>query len=147
MVGTTITNERITITADTVREARASTPQRGAQLVLKNTDGSEQTLPPNVQEMLMRALASVAARGAVSIGEIPEVLTSNEAADVLGVSRPTVMKWAREGELGSFKRGTHTRFHRDEVLRLRDRRRARQRAAFEELRRLEADNLEFFADS
>ena len=62
---------------------------------------------------------------------------------MLGISRPTLMRWAAEGRISSFSVGSHTRFHRDDVLGLRDARAAERHAAFDELRTLDAENEEF----
>lgn len=96
--------------------------------------------------MLLQALKSVASSGEVTIGRIPEDLTSTTAADILGVSRPTLMKWVREGEIDAFKVRSHTRFKRDEVFRLKNKRAEERRKAFQDLRSSTAENQEFFDD-
>ncbi len=45
-----------------------------------------------------------------------EIITPNEAAELLSVSRPFLMKLVREGKLRSFKVGAHNRLKRKEVL-------------------------------
>ncbi|WP_218121324.1 helix-turn-helix domain-containing protein [Actinomyces ruminicola] len=87
----------------------------------------------------MAALASIAEHGEVTIGRVPDELTSTVAADMLGVSRPTLLKWSRDGVIDSFKVGTHTRFCREDVVRLRYERERERRRAFEELRALDAE--------
>lgn len=142
---TTVT-ERITISAQTVQEAQAPARQ-GATLVLRNADGHEVTLPDGVQKTLLRTLSAIAEHGSVNISQMPDELTSTVAADLLGVSRPTLLRWARTGVIDSFKVGSHARFRRTDVLRLREEREAQRRAAFQKLRELDADNdFEFFAD-
>lgn len=129
-----LTTETITIDDDDVRLA-AETPQpQGATLVLKGPTGTEFELPPRIQRMLMATLASVAANGEAVVGRLPAELTSTVAADILGVSRPTLMKWAREGRIEGFKVGSHTRFKREDVQRLHAERKKEQAEAFEALR-------------
>ena len=78
---------------------------------------------------------------------MPDELTSTVAADILGVSRPTLLRWTREGLIESFKVGSHTRFRRSDVLRLREQRETERREAFEKLRALDAeDDFELFED-
>ncbi|HJA38472.1 MAG TPA: helix-turn-helix domain-containing protein [Candidatus Brevibacterium intestinigallinarum] len=54
-------------------------------------------------------------------GELPEQLTSAAAADVLGISSPTLAKWVSERRIDASKKGTHARFKREDVLELRRR--------------------------
>ena len=68
---------------------------------------------------------------------MPEELTSTSAADILGVPRPTLMKWAKENQINSFKVGTHTRFKRDDVFALKRHLEKRKNDAFEKLRSFE----------
>lgn len=138
----TATAEKISISSDTVRDARETPVSKGATLALVTADGSQIDLPPSVQETLLHALASIAERGRVTISEVPDKMTSTTAADVLGVSRPTLMKWVREGRIDSFKVGTHTRFRRDDVLALKQRRSAERQDAFTRLRELDAEHPE-----
>src|SRR5699024_10289538 len=76
---------------------------RGSEISIQTNDGQIITLSKDLQHMLLQALKSVASSGEVTIGRIPEELTSTTAADILGVSRPTLMKWVREGEIDAFK--------------------------------------------
>lgn len=136
-------SDRVTISDQAIRDAQDTPVSHGSTLAMKTGDGTEIQLPHDVQEMLLKALASVARHGEVTIGRVPDELTSTVAADMLSVSRPTLMKWANEKKIDSFTVGTHTRFKRDEVLRLRSQRSVERRAAFEELRRLDSENEDF----
>ncbi|TRX54736.1 helix-turn-helix domain-containing protein [Corynebacterium guaraldiae] len=101
-------------------------------------------LSRNVQRLISQVLMSVVQRGEVTISRIPEELTSTVAAELLGVSRPTLMKWAKEGKIATHKRGTHTRFKREDVLQMR-RQRAKERVkAFQEWRAFEEENAHLF---
>ena len=130
----TLTSDHITIDDDDVRLAAAMTPSTGDTLILRGADGSEVRLPDRIQHLLMATLASVAEHGEVTIGRLPEELTSTVAAELLSVSRPTLMKWVGDGRITGFKVGSHTRFKREDVFRLREERARARRAAFQELR-------------
>lgn len=108
-----------------------------ARLVLKAPDGTERVLPEDLQSLLKQVLLGAAKGENLRIGRVADELTSTVAADTLGVSRPTLMKMVERGEIRSFKVGTHTRFHRSEVDRVRDERRQDRMAAFAELRQLD----------
>ena len=136
------TEDRLTINDEAIDEARSAVADlldgQGA-LAVRRPDGTHAALPNNIERVLMNALASLAEHGSVSIGHMPEELTSTTAADALGVSRPTLMKWVRAGEIAHHKVGTHTRFRRDDVFALRAEKAQERRRAFDSLRALEDD--------
>lgn len=132
------TLERIDLAPQTVREIKEVNPASGTSILLRSPDHQEIELPPGVQRMILDALASIAEHGEVVIGRVPDELTSTVAADMLGVSRPTLLKWSREGLIDSFKVGSHTRFRREDIIRFRTERERERRQAFNELRALDA---------
>lgn len=146
MTATMLATERITISDHTIGEARDTPVSGSSTLILRTADGEEITLPADLQRVLLGTLASIASDGEVTVGRTPEVLTSTVAADLLGISRPTLMKWARDSEIASFKVGTHTRFKRDEVLRVRKLRAQQRSTAFDELRAFGEQHEEVFDD-
>ncbi|TFH53639.1 DNA-binding protein [Actinomyces viscosus] len=147
MTATTLarTTEQITIPSQTAHDARVASAQHEATIVLRTAGGHDTPLPSSLQDIIFRALQIIGEGGSVSIGQIPEELTSTAAADLLGVSRPTLLRWSREGKINSFKVGTHTRFHLSDVMKLHNQRESERRKAFEELRALDAeDDFKFF---
>ena len=146
MAATLLATERIAIDDRTIDQARHTPTLTGATLMLHTADGEVIELPDELQHVLLAALTSIANDDEIVIGRMPEELTSTVAADLLSVSRPTLMKWVRDGEIESFKVGTHTRFHRDEVLRMRTARAEKRRIAFDELRALDEANADALDD-
>lgn len=144
----TATPERITIGEEALREAREADKidLRNSALVLRLADGSEEVFPDHLQEVLLDALKALADNGEVFIGKMPEELTSTVAADTLGVSRPTLIKWVQEGKIDSYKVGSHARFRREDVLALKEQRAEDRRASFAELRALDAEFDDMFED-
>ena len=122
-----VTTEELT----TVRhEVEAAPGVVGFTAVL--SDGTTRQLPPELSKIIEKAFRSLAANGSVTVGTLPDELTSNTAADVLGVSRPTLLKLAKDGEVESFKVRSHTRFKRDAILQFKSKREeARRKAVFE----------------
>lgn len=131
---------RVDLAERTVREIQELEPLEGVTLVLRGPGGRQTELASGVQKALLDALALIAAEGEVVIGRVPEELTSTVAADMLGVSRPTLLRWSREGVIPSFKVGSHTRFRRKDVITFRAARERERRQAFEELRALDLDD-------
>lgn len=146
MSATALGTERITLSDHIIDEARDTPVTTGSTLVLRSAEGTEIGLPVDLQQILLHTLASIADDNQVTIGRMPEELTSTVAAELLGVSRPTLMKWARAGEIDSFTVGSHTRFQRDEVLRVRAQRADTRAAAHEALREFDAKHEELFDD-
>lgn len=146
MNATLFKSDRILISDRVIQEVQRADIPQGTSLSLRADSGREIAISSEVGRMLLKALESIASNGEVIIGQVPEELTSTAAADMLGVSRPTLMKWAREGKIQSFKVRSHTRFKREEVLRVQEERRGERKKAFNELRSFDAENQAFFDD-
>lgn len=146
MTAIMLTRSDVLVTAEeltTVRHEVESTPAGLAGFAAVMTDGTVRRLPPELSKIIDKAFRALAVNGSVTVGTLPDELTSNTAADVLGVSRPTLLKLAKDGEVESFKIGTHTRFKRDAVLAFKAKREEARRGALSELLELEdqLDNL------
>lgn len=80
------------------------------------------------------ALVELLASGVdVAVNEMPRMLTTGQAADLLGVSRPTVVAIIDRGDLEASRVGSHRRVLATDVLALRARRSTKQSAALDEL--------------
>ncbi|QQC58567.1 helix-turn-helix domain-containing protein [Rothia kristinae] len=95
--------------------------------------GQKVSFDPEVAVLLGQILEALKQHGHVQIGTLPEELTSSTAAQLLGISRPTLLKKAQAKELPSFKVGTHTRFNRDAVLAFKRERERQRKSALEEI--------------
>src|SRR5699024_1633959 len=146
MPATALATKRITISDHIIEEARDTHITTGSTLVLRSAECSDIELPADLQRVLLHTHTSIAGGGQITIGRMPEELTSTVAADLLGVSRPTLMKWARAGEIDSFTVGSHTRFTRDEVLRVRALRATERSAANAALHEFDAAHDMVFDD-
>jgi excisionase family DNA binding protein len=79
---------------------------------------------------LLRALGQEAV---VNVETLPAVLTTGQAADLLGVSRPTVVSLINAGKLPATLVGTHRRLRLSDVLAHRERQAAARREALRDL--------------
>ncbi|MDI9897635.1 MULTISPECIES: helix-turn-helix domain-containing protein [Nocardiaceae] len=70
---------------------------------------------------VLELLTQLATGRAVAIGTVDELLTTSQAAAVLGVSDTYVRRLADAGDLPIEMRGTHRRFRLEDLLRQRDR--------------------------
>lgn len=137
MTSTIARTSSISLTDEAQAAFRSIVVPRDSEIALRNKNGELVSLPKEVQETIVNALRCLIQNGEVAITRMPEELSSSAAAEVLGVSRPTITKWAKDGKISSFKVGTHTRFRRDEVLELKRLRAKKRSDAFDELREFE----------
>lgn len=90
-------------------------------------EGDQIELPATVYRVLLQVLEAMDAGKAVTVAPQSQMLTTQQAADLLGVSRPTVVKLIDEGELPAETPGTRRRMIKlDDVLAYRARRREAQ---------------------
>lgn len=88
-------------------------------------------VPADLHRVLLQVVAVMSQGLAVSI--IPQTvqLTTQQAADLLGVSRPTLIKLLDDDQIPFERVGTHRRLQLRDVLEYRERRRAAQYTALE----------------
>lgn len=137
-------------------EARVMTTEREKELargVLSNLEGEAGSLvveragqpmaalPPEIGKLLQHVLAVMARGGTVTVTTMPKELTTTAASEVLGISRPTLMKMIGDGAIAAHRVGSHHRLHSEDVFAALRARRARERAAFAELIELEDDEV------
>jgi excisionase family DNA binding protein len=73
-------------------------------------------MPGVLHRMLVRALPHLAEGGAIAVLPLGRELTPRQAAELLGVSRPFVVKLLREGRIPSRTVGSHHRVALEDVL-------------------------------
>lgn len=108
---------------------REKAPQ-AAQLLAP--DGTRIDLPASVYTVLQRVVPVLAAGSAVGLIPLHKELTTQQAADLLNVSRPFLIKLLEQGEIPYTRPGAHRRIRLSDVLAYKQRRdveRARARCA------------------
>lgn len=111
------------------------------ELAVERSGQRAASLPPEIGRVLQQVLDVMARGGTITIGSVPDVLTTSAAAGILGISRPTLMKMIREGQIAAHRVGTHHRLKSEDVFAALKARRARERAAFLELVEIEGDEF------
>jgi len=93
--------------------------------------GDRVELPVELYQVLRQVAQTLQDGLAVSIVPVTRNVTTQQAAELLGVSRPTVIRLLDEGRLPYEKIGSHRRIQLRDLLAYRDERRAAQYAALE----------------
>lgn len=83
-------------------------------------------VPEALHRVLVQAVAALKAGKAVTISPTMPKLTTQQAADLLGVSRPTVVRLMDQGEIPSERIGNRRKVLLKDLLEYRDARRQRQ---------------------
>ncbi len=91
-------------------------------------EGEQIELPETVYRVLVQVVDALAAGKAVTVTPTEPKLTTQQAADLLGVSRPTVVRLIDSGEVSAERNGNRRRLLLSDVLAYRERRRQRQYA-------------------
>jgi excisionase family DNA binding protein len=118
--------------ADVLSFIKAHENSRGARpepryFLAGPEEGDQVELPATVYRVLLQVLEALEAGKAVTVAPQSQLLTTQQAADLLGVSRPTVVKLIDDGELPAETPGTRRRLVKlDDVLAHRARRREAQ---------------------
>ena len=112
------------------RFAKRNRPLRVAPQV----NGAEPIeLPASAVRLLFRLLTDMAAGHAVMLIPVHAELTTQQAADMLAVSRPFIIKQVEEGKLPHRKVGTHRRIMFKDLMDYKRRMDADRRKALDEL--------------
>lgn len=105
-------------------------------------DGRRFDLPEELFDVLRQVAESLSAGMGVSVTPLSALLTTQEAADHLGVSRPTLVKILERGDIPMEKPGRHRYVRLQDLLKYQQASRDEQRAAIDALvSDAEEDNL------
>ena len=113
--------------------AMLSRPDAEPTTTLSGPNGEHLVLPPEVFEVLRDVVDAMARGQAVTIAPVHQRLTTQEAADLLGVSRPTLVKLLEAGDIPFEQPGRHRRVRLADVLAYRDRASEERRAALDRM--------------
>ncbi len=100
---------------------------------LVGPDGEGIVLPASAFEALQAVVTGMAQGMAMTLVPSGRELTTQEAADLLRISRPSVIRLLEAGAIPFHKVGTHRRINVEDVLKYRAERNEQRRAALREL--------------
>lgn len=107
---------------------------KGESVVIQNADmGESVAVPKNVFDVLMKILAVMSEGNGFALIPMDKEITTQEAADILNVSRPFVVKLAENKEIVHRKVGRNRRFKLRDVLAYKQKQDAESNSALDEL--------------
>jgi excisionase family DNA binding protein len=100
---------------------------------LVGPDGSQIDIPPQLYGVLLDVVTALSQGLAISIAPHNTMLTTQEAADMLHISRPTLVRLLIDGEIPYSMRGRHRRVMLRDVLDYRDRTHQQRRHTLDQM--------------
>jgi len=116
---------------DAIERALRPAADQRAEIVCP--DGTRTELPESLYAVLVRAAHELRRGRGVSILPVGLELTTQEAADLVNVSRPFLIRLLEAGQIPYHRVGTHRRIRLDDVLAYRRHRSEQRRAMLAEL--------------
>jgi len=110
-----------------------SDPAHHAPVKIVTPQGDPLELPAEAAQLLIDILDHMARGDAVTLIPVSAELTTQQAADLLNVSRPTLVRLLDEGRLAYHKPGRHRRLKFEEVMRYRQESERARNDALDEL--------------
>ncbi|HEY3605946.1 MAG TPA: helix-turn-helix domain-containing protein [Pseudonocardiaceae bacterium] len=111
---------------------------RGAALV--GLDGTRVALPDEIYRVLREVVETLSQGLAITIAPHNTQLTTQEAADLLGISRPTLVRLLEDREIPFELRGRHRRVMLADIVDYQQRVRTKRRAALDDMTRTAAED-------
>lgn len=102
--------------AESIRQLEHILSLQDSQAKLVGADGKAITIPESVYQVLRQVVHAMALGQAISIAPQEQEMTTQQAADILNVSRPYLIKLLEQGEIPCIKVGTHRRIRHQDLV-------------------------------
>ncbi|GAA6623705.1 helix-turn-helix domain-containing protein [Scytonema sp. NUACC26] len=139
--------KNLLVTIDTPKKPCGDARKKFEQYYQKNTpklvnaNGEEIPISDNVFKVLQEILPALEqGRTIVTISPANSELTTQEAADILNVSRPYLIKLLNNNEIPHVKTGSHRRIKLKDVMDYKEKREAQTAQSFNKLTEIMQDN-------
>lgn len=119
----------------------ASEGERKLKVVGETGERAEVVLTPGLSALLMDLLRHIGRGDAVTLVPVSQMLTTQQAADILNVSRPFLISLLETGRIPHVLVGRHRRIRAEDLFAYKRRRDDERAAALSELARSDADLL------
>ena len=113
-------------------------------------DGKTFALDQHAAEVLREVIETLAEGTPVEVLKVSDFITTQKAADIIGISRPSLVKMLDEGVIPSTKPNTHRRVRRSDVVAFIEAETARRSVAMGDFRRTRTsadDDLDGFVST
>jgi excisionase family DNA binding protein len=127
---TVLPPEELSDLTEVARMLAEAVPAR-ARLVAP--DGTQIEVPAELYEVLRDVVAALSDGLAITIAPHNTMLTTQEAADLLNISRPTLVRLLTDGEIPYSLRGRHRRVLLRDILDYQERTRRDRRQALDQM--------------
>ncbi len=122
--------------AQNVRELDAVRAETEGLAKLVTPSGEVHELPPSVYDVLVDVIDEVLVKGnSVRVMSVDSLLTTQQAADLLNVSRPFLIKLLKKGDIEYSMVGTHRRIRLEDLIVYRDQRDSKRRGLLADITR------------
>lgn len=127
--------------ANRLRKILAAQGDDATLRMLDNGKTAEVALTPALSGLLMDLLEHVGKGDAVALVPVSQMLTTQQAADLLNVSRPFLISLLDRGEIEYVLVGRHRRIEADALFAYKKSRDAKRRSALDTLAELDGEML------
>lgn len=130
------THDEMTNAADAATALAKARNDDGSLTIFVDADGKEMRLAPAVGDVVIDLLGLLARNNMVTIVPTGAELTTQQAADLLNVSRPYLSSLLKDGTIDHIQVGSHRRVRLEDLMAYKARRDAGRRGALREMARL-----------
>lgn len=127
--------EEILDFAELMRELEVFLAQSSSKAALVDPQGNARPIPDEIFRILDQVTNALAAGEGITIVPQGMTMTTQQAADFLGISRPTLVRLLEAGDIAYDKPGRHRRVRLEDLVAYQANFRAERRAALRELQR------------
>ena len=125
--------------ASTVKELDEVLAHAQGKAVLRSPSGHELPLPHSVYRVLEQVVHEMARGNAVRVLPVKAELSTQQAADLLNVSRPHLVKLLERGEIPYHRAGSHRRVVLEDLLIYKEKRDREKLEALDEITRISGE--------
>lgn len=121
--------------AEFMRTLEVFLTQNESKAALVDPEGNERQIPNEIFRILDQVTNALASGEGITVVPQGMTMTTQQAADYLGISRPTLVRLLEGGEIEYQQPGRHRRVRLDDLVAYQDAFRSERREALRDLRR------------